>query len=144
MPHKLKKRRKQRGYRYCGWGQVGQHRKGGMRGGVGKAGGKKHFWLQTVKYNPNRYKNIGFKPPSSLIIPLETVNVDELEDLALRIHGPENVKSGDLELDLRSLGIGKLLGRGRINLPLKLKVSEYTSRALEKLEAAGGEIVEPE
>jgi large subunit ribosomal protein L15 len=97
-----------------------------------------------VKYNPNRYKNIGFKPPSSLIIPLETVNVGELEDLALRIHGPENVKSGDLELDLRSLGIGKLLGRGRINLPLKLKVSEYTLRALEKLEAAGGEIVEPE
>jgi large subunit ribosomal protein L15 len=115
-----------------------------MRGGVGKAGGKKHFWLQTVKYNPDRYKKIGFKPPSSLEIPLETINVGELEELALRIHGLEYIKSEEIKLDLGDLGIDKLLGRGRINLPLKLKVSEYTSKALEKLEAAGGEIVEPE
>jgi len=38
MPHKLRKTRKMRGSRTHGYGQVGQHRKSGSRGGVGKAG----------------------------------------------------------------------------------------------------------
>lgn len=146
MPHKLKKSRKQRGSRYCGWGQVGQHRKGGMRGGKGRAGGRKHLWIQTVKYFPDRYKKIGFKPPSSLESEAETVNVDELRDLAIKTLGADSVKGGeeDLSLDLESLGYGKLLGRGRVDLPLSIKVSEYTSKALEKVEAAGGQILESE
>ena len=133
MPHKLKKTRKQRGSRYMGWGQVGQHRKGGMRGGKGKAGGRKHFWIRTVKYEPDRYKNVGFKPPSSLKPKPETVNIGELENLAR-----ENLNE---ILDLKAMGIGKLLGRGTINTPLKVKVPEYSSRANDKLLAAGGEIL---
>lgn len=145
MPHKLKKSRKQRGSRYCGWGQVGQHRKGGMRGGKGKAGGRKHFWIRTVKYEPDRYRNIGFKPPSSLAPRPETVNVGELGDLANKVLGSEKIeKGGDLTLDLGALGYGKLLGRGDVSLPFKVKVSEYTSSALEKIEAAGGQILESE
>jgi len=146
MPHKLRKSRKQRGSRYCGWGQVGQHRGGGMRGGKGKAGGRKHLWIQTVKYNPDRYKKVGFKPPSSLEKEAETVNVGELRDLVIKTLGTDKVKSGadDLSLDLDSLGYGKLLGRGNIDFPLSIKVSGYTSRALEKIEAAGGQILESE
>jgi large subunit ribosomal protein L15 len=134
MPHKLKKTRKQRGSRYMGWGQVGQHRKGGMRGGKGKAGGRKHFWLRTVKYEPDRYRNVGFKPPSSLKPRPETINIGELESLA----------SGKVDqiLDLEVLGIDKLLGRGSIRAPLKVRVSEFSSRAHDKLLAAGGEILE--
>jgi large subunit ribosomal protein L15 len=146
IPHKLKKSRKQRGSRYCGWGQVGQHRKGGMRGGKGKAGGRKHFWIRTVKYEPDRYRNIGFKPPSSLESRPEIVNVGELKDIAVNIHGVETIAAGSegLLLDLDSLGIGKLLGKGSIDVPINVKVSEYSSRALEKLEAAGGQILEAE
>jgi len=115
-----------------------------MRGGKGKAGGRKHLWIQTVKYFPDRYKKIGFKPPSSL--EAETVNVGELRDLAIKTLGADSVKGGaeDLSLDLESLGYGKLLGRGRVDLPLSIKVSEYTSKALEKVEAAGGQILESE
>ena len=146
MPSKLKKSRKQRGSRYCGWGQVGQHRKGGMRGGKGKAGGRKHFWIRTVKYEPDRFKRIGFKPPSSLEPRPEVVNVGELMDIAVNVHGVETIAAGSegLTLDLDSLGIGKLLGSGSIRVPLNVKVSEYSSRALEKLEAAGGQIIEAE
>jgi large subunit ribosomal protein L15 len=146
MPHKLKKSRKQRGSRYCGWGQVGQHRKGGSRGGKGKAGGKKHFWIQTVKFNPNRYKKKGFKPPSSLGHEVETVNVGELKALAIKTLGMEilNSEAKELTLDLKSLGFQKLLGRGTMEFPLSIKVSEFSSKALEKVEAAGGQIVEPE
>jgi large subunit ribosomal protein L15 len=99
-----------------------------------------------VKYEPDRYRNIGFKPPSSLAPKLEVVNVGELKDIAINVHGVETITAGSegLLLDLDSLGFGKLLGTGSIDVPLKVKVSDYSSRALEKLEAAGGQIIEAE
>ena len=129
-----------------GWGRVGQHRGGGMRGGKGKAGGRKHFWIRTVKYEPDRYKRIGFKPPSALRPRPETINVGELEALALRALGADQIRNraGTLEMDLAQLGYGKLLGRGEVSMSLRLRVPAYTSTALEKVEAAGGEIVESE
>jgi len=142
MPHKLRKVRKQRGSRYMGWGQVGQHRKAGARGGKGKAGGRKHFWIRTVKYDRERYQKKGFLPPSAKKPESLTINVGELEDLALKVIGDYGVKGGN-ELDLESLGIGKLLGRGSINVPLNIKVSYATMSAQEKIEEAGGSIIEP-
>lgn len=146
MPSKKKKTRKQRGSRTMGYGRVSQHRKGGGRGGKGKAGGRKHFWIRTLKYNPDRYRKVGFKPPSALETPPETINVGELEDLALRVLGEDQLKdrTGALELDLTRMGYGKLLGRGEVSMPMRLMVTEYTPRALEKVEASGGEIVESE
>ena len=142
MPHKLRKVRKQRGSRYMGFGQVGQHRKSGSRGGKGKAGGSKHFWIRTVKYEPWRFHKTGFLPPSALKLKPATINVGELEDLALKVIGDYGVKGGN-ELDLTALGIGKLLGRGSITVPLKVKVAYATSSAQEKIEEAGGSLVEP-
>jgi large subunit ribosomal protein L15 len=139
MPHKKKKSRKQRGSRYCGWGQVGQHRKGGMRGGKGRAGGRKHFWLRTVKYEPDRYKKVGFKPPSSHKPPPRTINIFELEELAEKVLGAQKLEEGDF-IDLTKLGVDKLLGRGRISKPLNIRVESYTSKALDKIEQAGGSI----
>jgi large subunit ribosomal protein L15 len=142
MPHKERKVRKQRGSRYMGWGQVGQHRKSGGRGGKGKAGGRKHFWIHTVKYTPTRYKKKGFLPPSAKKLPPKTINVGELGDLARRVITDYGIKGGN-ELDLTALGIDKVLGRGIINIPLKIKVAEITSSAQEKIEEAGGSIIEP-
>jgi large subunit ribosomal protein L15 len=142
MPHKLRKVRKQRGSRYMGWGQVGQHRKAGGRGGKGKAGGRKHFWIRTVKYEKERYKKKGFLPPSAKELKLATINVGELEDLASKVIGDYGVKGGN-ELDLGSLGIGKLLGRGSVSVPLNVKVAYATMSAQEKIEEAGGSIIEP-
>jgi len=141
MPHDLRRTRKYRGSRYCGWGQVGQHRKSGSRGGKGYAGGHKHFWIQTVKYNPNRYRRIGFVPPSSLRSLPATINVGELEDLAVKLMGAEAMKSG-AELDLTEVGVGKLLGRGSISTALKIRVDSASASAKSKLEEAGGSIVE--
>lgn len=141
MPHKERKVRKQRGSRYMGWGQVGQHRKSGARGGKGKAGGRKHFWIRTVKYEPERYKKKGFLPPSAKKSDPETINVGELEDLARKVLTEYGVKGGN-ELDLTALGIDKVLGRGSISVPLNIKVATITSSAQEKIEEAGGSIIE--
>jgi large subunit ribosomal protein L15 len=124
-----------------GWGQVGQHRKSGGRGGKGKAGGRKHFWIRTVKYEKDRYKNIGFKPPSAKKQKHDIINVGELEDIARRLNNKNIFKAGN-ELDLSSIGIRKILGKGRINIPLNIRVSEITILAREKIEKAGGSITE--
>jgi large subunit ribosomal protein L15 len=141
MPHKLRKVRKQRGSRYMGWGQVGQHRKSGGRGGKGRAGGRKHFWIRTVKYEPERYVHKGFLPRGVRASKATTINVGELEDLAKKVLTDYGVKGGN-ELDLTSLGIDKVLGRGKITTSLNIKVSEITMSAQEKIEEAGGSIIE--
>ena len=94
-----------------------------------------------MKFNPNRYRRIGFVPPSSLKPLPATINVGELEDLAVKLMGAEAVKSG-LELDLSEVGIGKLLGRGSISTALKVRVESVSAGAKSKLEEAGGSIVE--
>ncbi len=142
MPHKLRKLRKQRGSRYRGWGQVGQHRKSGGRGGKGRAGGRKHFWIRTVKYEPERYLHKGFLPPSAKVPKIKTINVGELVELAASVLTDYGIKGGN-ELDLTSLGIGKILGRGKIAVPLNIKVAKITASAQEKIEEAGGSIIEP-
>lgn len=141
MPHKERKVRKQRGSRYMGWGQVGQHRKSGGRGGKGGAGGRKHFWIRTVKYEPERYKKVGFLPPSAKKPKPQTINVGELEELARNVLTDYGVEGGN-QLDLTALGIDKVLGRGSINVPLNIKVAELSSSAQEKIEEAGGSILE--
>jgi len=144
MPHKLRKTRKQRGSRYCGWGQVGQHRKGGMRGGKGRAGGRKHKWLHTVKYEPERYLHRGFKPRGSELR-ASTINIGELEALVQKTFGVGILNNPEVSvLDLEAMGVDKLLGKGKISIPLKVKVSEYSSRAFDKIEAIGGQILESE
>ncbi len=124
-----------------GWGQVGQHRKSGGRGGKGGAGGRKHFWIRTVKYEKDRYLSKGFLPPSAKKAKTTTINVGELEELAQKVLTEYGVKGGN-ELDLTSLGIGKILGRGKISTALNIKVSEITMSAQEKIEEAGGSIIE--
>jgi large subunit ribosomal protein L15 len=141
LPHWKRKTRKLRGSRTHGYGRVGQHRKSGGRGGKGKAGGRDHFWIRTVKYEPNRFRRIGFKPPTTQRI--RTINVGELEDLARRVLRLEGA-GAPYELDLTGLGYDKLLGKGDLRIPLRVRVSSYTPLAGEKVAAAGGEIIKPQ
>ncbi len=141
MPHDLRRTRKYRGSRYCGWGQVGQHRKSGSRGGKGYAGGHKHFWIQTVKYNPLRFRRIGFKPPSIFVKSPSIINLGELKEYLIRTIGEDSIKSG-AELNLNELGINKLLGRGNIDIALKIKVDSISKGAKAKIEEAGGSLIE--
>jgi large subunit ribosomal protein L15 len=137
MPTKKKKSRKQRGSRYCGWGQVGQHRKGGMRGGKGRAGGRKHFWIRTVKYEPDRYLNKGFKPPSSKEPPSKTINIGELNDLIILEHLPIENDT----IDLSAIGYEKLLGRGNLTRKINVIVDSFSERAEKKITEKGGQIL---
>jgi large subunit ribosomal protein L15 len=132
MPTRLRKVRKLRGSRTHGWGQVGQHRKSGQKGGTGNAGLHKHKWSWTVKYAPDHFGKDSLKPKRESK-PHKWINVGELEAL---LHS-QNTS----EINLTKLGYEKLLGAGSIKTPLKVIVKSYTAQAKAKIEAAGGKLI---
>ncbi len=126
---KKKKMLKFRGKRSYGYGSHKSHRGGGSRGGRGKAGMHKHKWSYTVKYDPYRFGKRGFKSKSQKKV--KAVNVSMLEMLA----------AGKKRIDLKDFGYNKVLGNGKINMSIKVTAEAFSKKAIEKIEAAGGEAV---
>jgi large subunit ribosomal protein L15 len=145
LPHKKRKVRKQRGSRTHGYGQIGQHRSGGGRGGHGKAGFDKHKWTYVLKYDPTYWEKTGFVPgrPSGKA---NIINVGELDDLVGKLESEKKLEKREKKifLDLEDLGYDKLLGMGKISKPVLVKVASYSEAASKKLEEAGGQILKEE
>ena len=142
MPHKERKVRKQRGSRTHGYGQIGQHRCRGGRGGTGKAGLDKHKWTYVVKHDPTYWLKTGFVSVKTLNKDVKIINVGKLDDLVNHLDAVEKLDRQDnkVVLDLESLGFDKLLGTGKVTKPVLVKVSAYSESASKKIEEAGGAI----
>jgi len=125
---KKKKVRKFRGKRSYGYGSHKKHRGGGSRGGRGKAGMHKHKWSYTVKYEPEHFGKRGFSRPVAVSKKVKTINISGLERLA----------SGKKKISLSALGYDKVLGSGKINIPLVVMAGSFSKSAIKKIEAAGG------
>lgn len=138
MATRFRKSRRQRGSRYCGWGQIGQHRQSGSRGGTGGAGKHKHFWIRTVIEEPEHFGHDSTKsmPQNRLT---RWINLRDINDLVSRFGSTD--EHGKPMLDLRSIGYNKLLGGGTLQEPIVLKVAKVSATAKQKIELAGGEIV---
>ena len=140
-----KKSRKLRGRtRTMGWGRIGQHRKSGSRGGFGAAGMHKHMWTWVIKYAPTWFGKKGFNPPRIRVgYEPATMNLGELEELVDRLEASGRAKKDDglIVVDLASMGIHKLLGRGSIKRPVKVIVPYASEQAIAKIEEAGGTVV---
>ena len=141
MPHRLRKVRKFRGSRTHGWGQVSQHRGGGMRGGRGKTGRQKHKWTHTIKYQPDYFGKKGFKRPQTH--KLEKINVGELDEKieSFLSKGLAKKKGKRIILDLRDLGVEKLLGSGNVTRPIFVTAKSWSKNAVKKIEKAEGKII---
>ncbi|MBA7529416.1 hypothetical protein ES705_21614 [subsurface metagenome] len=140
MPTKDRKVRRQRGSRTHGWGQVGQHRARGGRGGTGKAGLDKHKWSWVIKHDPTYWEKKGFVSTKTLGKKVSIINVGKLDALANKLESEKKLerKEKKIFLDLESLGYDKLLGTGEIAKPMLVKVASYSEAASRKLEEAGG------
>lgn len=136
MATRLRKTRKQRGSRYCGWGQIGQHRASGHKGGLGVSGQLKHHYSSMLKENPDHFGHNSTRPPHPNIT-RKWASVRDLDDLFARLG-----KSADGKniIDLASVGIDKLLGGGSISKPYTVRVNKSTASAREKIQKAGGEV----
>jgi large subunit ribosomal protein L15 len=143
LPHKDRKVRKYRGSRTHGYGQVGQHRCRGGRGGTGKAGLDKHKWTYVIKHDPTYWLKKGFVSKRTLGKTVNIINIGKLDDLVNRLDSEKKLERKDkkIVLDLESLGFDKLLGTGEVVKPLIVKVPSYSETASKKLEEAGGEIL---
>ena len=126
MPVKFKqKTRKWRGRTSHGWGMKKKHRGGGSQGGRGYGGSHKHKFSYVTSKEPDHY---GYKGFFSKKKKTTAVNIDEL------------AKMEGSTIDLGKMGYAKLLGKGRINKPVVVKVNEASKQAKEKIEKAGGKI----
>lgn len=139
MATRLRKSRRQRGTRYCGWGQVGQHRQSGSRGGTGEAGKHKHFWIRTVKEEPSHFGHDAFHSLNQNAV-RTWLNVRDLPAIFAQ-HSKVNEKDTIPTLDLTSLGYDKLLGGGKFEGVVRVKVARYSERARQKIEEFGGEVL---
>jgi len=137
MATRLRKSRKQRGSRFCGWGQIGQHRASGSRGGVGGAGKHKHFYIRTVMEEPDHFGHEQFHALRKTDIS-KWVNIKDLNQLMKYSKVSEE---GKTVLDLEELGYEKLLGTGRVDGSFTIKVKRISQSAKEKINQAGGEVL---
>ncbi|MFQ6050399.1 MAG: uL15m family ribosomal protein [Candidatus Hydrothermarchaeota archaeon] len=142
MIRKERKTKKYRGSKTCGGGSKKNRRGAGNRGGRGRAGMHKHKWTYTVKYASDHFGKYGFKRAPSLVKPSKAINVGELEDLLNYLIAEGKIKKKKkIVLDLKELGYTKVLGKGKLEKALTVKAPEFSRRAVEKIESAGGQAV---
>lgn len=143
---KRRKHRKKLGSRTCGYGV--SHRGAGERGGRGRAGtGKKGKCKMPVKgkWTIQFFGKKGFKSKGIRYDDLSIINLRQLEEL---LDNFVKDKAAVLEKDvytvnLTDLGIDKLLSAGRVTKKFKINVSAASKTAVEKVKAAGGEVILP-
>jgi len=138
MATRLRKTRRLRGGRHMGWGQVGQHRASGHKGGLGVTGFQKHHYSSLLKDEPDHYGHESTSPPHPNIT-RKWASVRDLDDLFTKFGKEEG---GKKIVDLESAGYDKLLGGGNISNAYSVKIENFTASAEEKLKAVGGEIVQ--
>jgi large subunit ribosomal protein L15 len=138
---KPKRVRQRRGSRTHGYGRIGQHRKGGQRGGKGKTGGKKHHWTYVTAKTPDRFGKQGFHRYGKLRQTHKTINIgDIVRHLPRFTSGKPATKDAPITIDLAEHGFDKVLGAGKISIPLSIAAPLFTHRAAEKIKAAGGKV----
>ncbi|MEM2838878.1 MAG: uL15 family ribosomal protein [Thermoplasmata archaeon] len=115
----------------------------GLHGGRGNAGLHKHKYISVVKYMPDYFGRHGFKRPQSVVSENRTMNLSELElNLeSMKSKGIAESKQGRLVVDLRKLGIDKLLGSGKIATAVDVIVDQASQKAKQKLEKIGGKLI---
>ena len=123
------KTKKFRGSMTHGRGKKGG-RGAGLRGGKGNAGLLKHRYMYMTKNMPDHFGRHGFKRHSASSVRDTTINVGQLEEKY----------PGKKDINLTKEGFDKLLGAGKINSSLKIKVSAASQKAIDKIAEKGGEV----
>ncbi len=136
VTNKRKKFSRQRATHTHGWGSKKKHRGAGSRGGRGLAGtGKRGDAKKTLHWKNSKYfGKHGFKK-KGMKIEINPINIDYIEENISKF------KKEDGLVDLNKLGYNKLLGKGKIKSKLNLKVDYASSKAVEKVKKAGGEVI---
>lgn len=114
----------------------------GLRGGRGNAGLHKHKYMKMIKEDPDHFGGHGFKRHPSLTRRKNSINIAEVEERLGEFleKGIAEKEKETIKLDLGSIGVDKLLGRGTVRSKLTIIVPEASSKAQSKIEEAGGAV----
>ncbi len=121
------------------------HKKGrgaGLRGGRGNAGCHK-----TKRIMYERVGRVwgahGFKRPQTVVMANCAINLKVIEENAHEWveQGNASKKGKTISIDLKKMGYDKLLGTGVPSQAYNITISAASAKAVEKVEAAGGEII---
>ena len=121
------------------------HKKGrgaGLRGGRGNAGCHK-----TKRIMYERVGRVwgahGFKRPQTVVMANNAINLKVIEENASEWvdQGNASKKGKIVSIDLKEMGYDKLLGTGVHSQAYKITISAASAKAVEKVEAAGGEVI---
>ncbi len=121
------------------------HKKGrgaGLRGGRGNAGCHK-----TKRIMYERVGRVwgahGFKRPQSVVSANNSINLKTIEENCNSwiADGVATKKGKTISVDLSKMGYDKLLGSGSTKQTYKLTISSASTKAVERIEAAGGEVI---
>lgn len=144
MSSRKRKTQKYRGHKTHGGGAMKKRRGAGSRGGRGKAGSGKRSDSQKPSYwklvNGREYLGkFGF---TSLSKKDEVLNVSDLQDqMDSLVDAGVATKSKDAySVDLKDAGIDKLLGAGKVSIPIAVTVDSASDSAIAKIEEAGGSV----
>ena len=120
------------------------HKKGrgaGLRGGRGNAGSHK---TKRVMYERvgRVWGRSGFTRPPAVVAASAVLNLKLLEESLDRwvTGGSATRKGKQVSVDLGPLGFDKLLSTGDLSRPCTITVTAASARAIQKVEAAGGEV----
>ena len=139
---KKKKVRNYRGSKTHGGGSMKKRRGAGSRGGRGRAGsGKRGDSRKPSYWKDWEMGNRGFTSHSRNVSVAMNVSDLEHELKSLVEQGKASVKGSAFTIDLSSIGVDKLLGAGNISSSVSVTVKKASSRAVEKVEAAGGKVI---
>ena len=120
-----------------GWGQVGQHRASGHKGGLGVSGMMKHHYSTLLKEDPDHFGHSSTRPPHPNVT-RKWASIRDLDDLFAKFGSDEG---GKKIIDLTAAGYDRLLGGGKATTPYLIKVGKFTASAEEKIKAVGGEVL---
>ncbi len=145
VEHTRKKNSRMRGSKTHGYGSMKKHRGAGHRGGRGNAGSGKRadtkkpsIWAGLI--NGKDPSKIGFN--SIMRKNFVTMNVGHLSSVAdkLVIDGKAKETAGVITIDLKDIGVNKLLGAGKVIRKLNISVYCSVPGAVAKVKAAGGSV----
>ena len=141
--HKRKKRVKYRGSTTHGGGHRKKRRGAGSRGGRGNAGTGKRAGQKKAGMKDRVLGRVGFNPRRTPVVQGKAVNLLFFTPKRLDhfVQQGKVAKERDIYIvDLSSLGYTKLLGMGNATCKVRVTVACASSKASERVAAAGGEV----
>ena len=123
-----KKNRKYFGTRRWGAGNIKNARGAGDRGGVGKAGLRKHKFTWVTAKHPELIRSKGFSNWNTKKMKVITLN--DISKMAA-------VEKKD-SIELRNI---KVLSNGELTSKIKISATKFSKKAIDKIKNAGGEAV---